>query len=548
MAVASQCPTSSRVWSCSTLRDGVEDLVSRQRELEAEENELERQIEEMASQILRDAQGSSPGNGPERSDRVHQAEASPEDETQKATSEEFQQAGLPTPMEVDAPKAEGYVQANIARPVATPTRGLAPDVAEPGSHQTSEQKGDDDNSKAPEVPSLASAPTPSENAADGSGLPKKAPQRTRKERLREAAKQRIRRMVMRHKRAHLNVPQFVVDEWKSRDQNTMAHLLMEKNWDKAAFIAELEVIVTKKKTISIRVEEQWVSEKEMKSDLKWSPLRIAGAKKVCEAKPDTHCRKNAYDGEFEFYVVVRETGARQLEKTEEEILRSKKKADEGPTLGQDTFAGLEQAAQRTAAEDAEAKSAKSGGSAPSQIQETRVTFTKFMQSMLQKSGKIRSLVRELKDKYAKCDSTAENVNTLQKGLKLMDEEYDKCSTLLAEAELKGFDVAFVKKANDIMASATYKCSSACTSEMKIRFHLAGSRRRRRTRIRRIERSRRVPSARVRGKLLMRMRVRIRKPQRQSPVRLRKPKLRSDPLGPAADHLINLAGSLFDFMS
>ena len=34
-----------------------------------------------------------------------------------------------------------------------------------------------------------------------------------------------------------------------------------------------------------------------------------------------------------------------------------------------------------------------------------------------------------------------NVNTLQKGLKLMDEEYDKCSTLLAEAELKGFDVA-----------------------------------------------------------------------------------------------------------
>ena len=40
-------------------------------------------------------------------------------------------------------------------------------------------------------------------------------------------------MVMKHKRAHLNVPQFVIDEWKSKDQNTMAHLLMEKNWDKA---------------------------------------------------------------------------------------------------------------------------------------------------------------------------------------------------------------------------------------------------------------------------------------------------------------------------
>ena len=37
-------------------------------------------------------------------------------------------------------------------------------------------------------------------------------------------------------------------------------------------------------------------------------------------------RKNAYDGELEFYVVVRETGARQLEKTEEEVLRSRQKA------------------------------------------------------------------------------------------------------------------------------------------------------------------------------------------------------------------------------
>ena len=33
----------------------------------------------------------------------------------QATSEEFQQAGLPTPMEVDAPKAEGYVQAGFMR-------------------------------------------------------------------------------------------------------------------------------------------------------------------------------------------------------------------------------------------------------------------------------------------------------------------------------------------------------------------------------------------------------------------------------------------------
>ena len=41
----------------------------------------------------------------------------------------------------------------MSRPVATPNRGLAPDVAEPGSPQKSEQKGDDDDdSKVPEVP------------------------------------------------------------------------------------------------------------------------------------------------------------------------------------------------------------------------------------------------------------------------------------------------------------------------------------------------------------------------------------------------------------
>ena len=37
-------------------------------------------------------------------------------------------------------------------------------------------------------------------------------------------------------------------------------------------------------------------------------------------------RKNGYDGEPEFYVIVKETGARELEKSEEEISRTLKKA------------------------------------------------------------------------------------------------------------------------------------------------------------------------------------------------------------------------------
>ena len=39
--------TSSRIWSCSTLRDGMEDVVHKQKELEDEENELQRQIEDL---------------------------------------------------------------------------------------------------------------------------------------------------------------------------------------------------------------------------------------------------------------------------------------------------------------------------------------------------------------------------------------------------------------------------------------------------------------------------------------------------------------------
>lgn len=53
------------------------------------------------------------------------------------------------------------------------------------------------------------------------------------ERLREAAKARIRRMCQAHKKkAQYNVPQFVVEQWKTQKQNEMAQLLMDCNWSK----------------------------------------------------------------------------------------------------------------------------------------------------------------------------------------------------------------------------------------------------------------------------------------------------------------------------
>ena len=46
MQRAMSVSTSSRVWSCATLRDGVDDVAAKRRELEEEEAELERQIED----------------------------------------------------------------------------------------------------------------------------------------------------------------------------------------------------------------------------------------------------------------------------------------------------------------------------------------------------------------------------------------------------------------------------------------------------------------------------------------------------------------------
>ena len=56
---------------------------------------------------------------------------------------------------------------------------------------------------------------------------------TLKERLKEAAKQRIRRMMAHHKNAKLNVPDFVKQAWATRGQDEMATMLMNANWQKA---------------------------------------------------------------------------------------------------------------------------------------------------------------------------------------------------------------------------------------------------------------------------------------------------------------------------
>lgn len=53
------------------------------------------------------------------------------------------------------------------------------------------------------------------------------------EKLREAAKARLRRMMKEHKKkTGLNVPDWVKEQWRTQDQNSMAQILINANWSK----------------------------------------------------------------------------------------------------------------------------------------------------------------------------------------------------------------------------------------------------------------------------------------------------------------------------
>ncbi|CAK9067518.1 Uncharacterized protein SCF082_LOCUS34161 [Durusdinium trenchii] len=130
------------------------------------------------------------------------------------------------------------------------------------------------------------------------------------------------------KRTDLEVPMWVIQEWSkgTKARDNMAEVLQRTNWDKDKFLVELEKVVTSRQTITIKKDEGWYSEYEMKNDLKWSASRIAGAKKYCESKGDSHCRRNCYDGVMEYWVCVRESGSHEESLEVLETKRSREQA------------------------------------------------------------------------------------------------------------------------------------------------------------------------------------------------------------------------------
>ncbi|CAL1147192.1 unnamed protein product [Cladocopium goreaui] len=283
--------------------------------------------------------------------------------------------------------------------------------------------------------------------------------------LRRAAKARIHRMIQpKSKRRELLAPDYVAKEWQNGDKNGMADLLVSVNWSKESFFSELLIIIKRKKTYQLVIDEGWYSESELK-ELGWSQKKINGAKERCLALGESHARRNSYDGELEFWVVTKETGKRTEESSYEEEHKKRQKVDDIPEsdLGKD-FAHLEARVQRDQLE----KDKKAQLPQLSKYQETKDKLQRFLQSMTSKSGKLRALVRDLKKGYSTA-SISPCVKSLEDQILAVDTQYDLRHEAWGKGEVDKFaSDEWYKKAEAAMDKATLVCSKAAAEENKIR--------------------------------------------------------------------------------
>lgn len=443
MSVDSKMETSStRVWSCATLSDGVQHLANladeedkirdQEQQLLQMTKDLEQQIEAAKARVAAESTREPPPPAPQ------------ELETLEATPEEVAAA-------TGHPKQVG----SEATPVVTPTASQMSQPATPASELPELQPSHKLAEKTPE------GTKPEENKSN-ENKPKPRRPLTRQEKLREAAKARLRRMCANHRsRRDLELPAWVQSEWKTRPQNETAKLFMDCNWCKDKFISSLEIIVKKRSSHTTWVDQEWLTEKEMKEDLKWSSNRIDGAKKACLAKKDTHCRRNRYDNAEEFLVVTKERAQSELSRSTEEIHKKAEKVDEGPTVDPNEFDGLAAMADRVTAD-------RGANSAPEDAQEmeTKQSLQTYMSAVLSSCGKLRSLIRDVDTSY-KNNTTMQGYSAqLKQQLLKLDADYDKAQECMSRGELSNFKGTFVKEATDLIKTGTMTSSAAKAAEMK----------------------------------------------------------------------------------
>ncbi|CAE7655420.1 unnamed protein product [Symbiodinium sp. CCMP2592] len=243
------------------------------------------------------------------------------------------------------------------------------------------------------------------------------------EMLKNAAKQRIRRMVRpKTKRSDLMVPAWVADQWHkgTSQKEAMAALLQEVNWDKTSFLNELEKVVKRTREIEIVKDQGWYSQSEMKTDLKWQ--RITAAVAHCEKNPSLLIRRNVYDGVLEYWVTVRETGRHVENLKEEEIQRSRSEAANPVELPKDAFAGFDNMTKRVLPEPAGPDG--SGDAKKSEGEDLNKKYSKATE------------MTEFEPQYVALNSEARasrHVKALEDGITKLEKEHDKLNLHWAQA-------------------------------------------------------------------------------------------------------------------
>lgn len=456
--------SSSTVWSCATLKDGVNLM-----DLELEEQELVKKLEALEIEM----QSEEPAETQPTQVEVQPPESVTSMDTVPATPEELAAAGHA----VLSPQADANVSGMDSKSdgaagkapltVATPVRNEKPVAVEVEKNKPQMKSADsvestlENGSPTGEVSTKPPAEEEGQVAADAKA------EMSRKAKLRNAAKSRLNRWVKPHTRnPSANAPEWMIKEWKDGCKASIADLLSHCNFDKEQFLNKLYITVKKQQKIELTLDQGWYSEAEL-VELGWKKSRIDGAKSKCTALGESHCRKNQYDGEEEFFVTIRETAKRTESTSYDETHTQEKEATGDPTcdMGGQKFTML--AANQSRIENA-AKCQHQPDQQQSKFGQTRDTFKKFMDSMISKTGKLRSLARELELKYD--DSAATScVTSLRTQIARIDAAFDKCNNVWCNGEAEGyFNEKFHSAAETLMKECTFVCSAASGVEMKIR--------------------------------------------------------------------------------
>ncbi|CAL1167382.1 unnamed protein product [Cladocopium goreaui] len=401
----------SRTWSTHELTAGLTNL------LEANSLDLPddlSQLKELEATLanLEAAQASPQASRPKEPPQVEPAE---ELETQPATESQVRQRVIEMfkSGQLDASTAmQLLAQSADPAPVSSEVAGSSKKSSVPEPDQT--QDDDDELDEAlDEV-----------TQDDGTKLDSKA---------KAALKAKLRRLCEKKSGDRLMVPEWLHKKWKEGNHMALALELQKCNFDKDKFIKSCEKTYTEIDSKKHKIFGGYYTRETMKTKLKWNQKKIEGAIKLCEEDASGELVRNCkYSGEPEYWVDTDEVGERGQER---EYKKQRKDTEKTPIEKPDQSRITSMASRAI---------------------RSKSVLSKFCESILQKSAKIRSLVQDLQKNYAD-PAAMKSIEALQRDLVALESCYNQCSELLAQGEAKDFNKDWSQQSEKMMKDCTLTC-------------------------------------------------------------------------------------------